>query len=261
MVKDLDNLTSDNHLDRAPPSSSIAHDLLSSFGYKNQKFGAVDTHKYSNGESYALSHNEVPFLITSINNDIGIPRGDIVLSLLNNESTSSSVDEAIWRCRTMRRQCDTRWLEYIACRATQGPITRKQRSLRVDVDEVRVLGAGVREIEKAAIEHIRHDDFDDALTLYEEILLAYKKSAEESHSELLLQKYKEYIGVAHHNLGIVNLLLGEHQSAYFHFENATAERAKCFGVGHPDHLVSRSMLAYLCEPSIFLPLPCLRLRW
>jgi hypothetical protein len=261
MVKDLDNLTSDNHLDRAPPSSSIAHDLLSSFGYKNQKFGAVDTHKYSNGESYALSLNDVPFLITSINNDIGIPRGDIVLSLLNNESTSSSVDEAIWRLRTMRRQCDTRWLEYIARRATQGPITRKQRSLRVDVDEVRVLGAGVREIEKAAIEHIRHDDFDDALTLYEEILLAYKKSAEESHSELLLQKYKEYIGVAHHNLGIVNLLLGEHQSAYFHFENATAERAKCFGVGHPDHLVSRSMLAYLCEPSIFLPLPCLRLRW
>lgn len=238
MVKDLDNLTSDDRLERALPSSSIPHGSPSSFGSTKKKICTVATDEYSDGDSESLGLSDVPVLISSINNDIGIPKGDVMLSLLNNESMASSVDEAIWRCRTMRRQCDTRWLEYNARRVTKGAGTRKQGSLCIDVDDVRVQGASVLEIEKAAIEHIRHDDFDDALTLYEEILLAYKKAVEESHSECEHQKYKEHIGVAHHNLGIVNLLLGEHQVACFHFESATAERAQCLGAGHPDHLVS-----------------------
>jgi hypothetical protein len=59
--------------------------------------------------------NDLPLLVITIDNDIGIPKGDVTISLLNSHGSNGAdkvhdksiwanrINEAIWRCRTLRR--------------------------------------------------------------------------------------------------------------------------------------------------------------
>ena len=193
-----------------------------------------------------------PLLVQSINNDLGIPKGDIMLSLLN-ESTertwASRVTEAIWRCRTMRQNCDTKWLRQKLQRGPGSP-SKGRTSVAVDIDDNAIVGGieTVEETQKSALEHLKYDDFEDAMALYENIAGSYHRyfeglmsmSSDVPHMVLLerLAYFKAFVGACMHNIGIIHLLRGEYAEAHMCFERATMKRAECHGVGTADHLVS-----------------------
>jgi hypothetical protein len=193
-----------------------------------------------------------PVLVKPLDSDIGIPKGDVMLSLLNKGSNwSSNVQEAVWRCRTMRQNCDTRWLKEKVDREPGLP-SKGRTSILVDVDEGRVSG-GMESLvatQNAAIEHLKYDDFDDALLLYEDIMQSYdtffnqefeqsvNKSPKQRQQDV--KNYKLFIGMALHNIGIIKLLQGEYQKAFTFFERATLNRTTSPGTGHPDHIVSNT---------------------
>jgi hypothetical protein len=213
----------------------------------------IDPDALSNGNPIdpdALS-NGSPILVESIDNDFGIPLGDTMISLLNEDtdtSWASRTDEAIWRCRTMRRSFDSKYLEG---KPQPGSPSLGRTSVPVDVDDARVIG-GVRSVPRiqgAALEHLKYDDFDDALMLYEDIIFSYYRYFDEvlkkGEDGLSMQDvtgnvsdFKPYIGAALHNIGMVHLLKGDHEAAFTHFERAQLNRATCLGIGHVDHVVS-----------------------
>jgi hypothetical protein len=107
----------------------------------------------------------------------------------------------------------------------------------------------VSKTQGAAQEHLKYDDFDDALMLYEDIIFSYYRFFDEilkkSETELLEQSmtgkvsdFKSYIGAALHNIGMVHMLKGDHEAAFTHFERAVLNRAACLGNGHVDYVVS-----------------------
>jgi hypothetical protein len=114
--------------------------------------------------------NEKSITLFQINSDIGIPKGDILISLLSeNVDTpwATRFEEAIWRCHTMRQQSDTKWLRQKLERQPNTP-SHGRTSVLVDVDDMRVVG-GIESIvssQRSALEHLKYDDFDDALALY-----------------------------------------------------------------------------------------------
>eukprot|EP00977_Amphora_coffeiformis_P022341 scaffold10827_cov161-Amphora_coffeaeformis.AAC.2 len=193
-----------------------------------------------------------PLLVQSINNDLGIPKGDIMLSLLNEHSDrtwASRITEAVWRCRTMRQNCDTKWLLQKLQKSPGSP-SRARTSLAVDVDENEVVGGieKVEETQKSALEHLKYDDFDDALALYENIATTsfryfeglIRNSTNLPHTVLLerLAYFKAFVGACMHNIGIIHLLRGDYSEAHSCFEKATIKRAECHGIGTTDHLAS-----------------------
>jgi hypothetical protein len=195
--------------------------------------------------------SQPPELINSLDMDIGVPHGDIMLSLLlvdNNNNTppnyGSHVYEAVWRGRTMRRNCDLRWLKEKLERRRLGAPSKGRTSIRVDVDNACPVGS-IQETQLAAFEHMKYDDFDDALELYENILQSYNayvervcKSKPIETLEEDLKESKIMTGVALHNLGIIHLLKGEWDKAFTYFERATWNRAASLAPGHSDHIVS-----------------------
>ena len=77
---------------------------------------------------------ERPVLVHQINNDIGIPKGDILISLLsenNDVPWAYRIEEAIWRCHTMRQNCDTKWIKQ---KLERGPNTPSNGRTSVVVD-------------------------------------------------------------------------------------------------------------------------------
>jgi hypothetical protein len=128
-------------------------------------------------------------LVHQINNDIGIPKGDIVISLLSENTDvpwTYRIEEAIWRCRTMRQDCDTKWIKQKLERAPNSP-SNGRTSVVVNCDDGRVVG-GIESVavsQKAALEHLKYDDLDDALALYEDIVESYY-----SHFEDCLRQNK-----------------------------------------------------------------------
>ena len=191
-------------------------------------------------ESPEYVSGAMPALIKSLNNEIGIPKGDIVISLLNNNlsepgSWSNRVDEAIWRCRTMRRHLSNTWQEKKALRKSQTNLL----SVRIDVDDVRVVG-GIDKIagtQETALNHLEYDDLDDALTLCESINLSCETFVEEMQPDQA-EKCKACVASTFHNLGIVYMLRGEFDDALPCFEQATFLFAEYHGPGHMDHVVS-----------------------
>jgi hypothetical protein len=158
-----------------------------------------------------------PILVESIDNDFGIPIGDSMLSLLNEDaetSWASRVDEAVWRCRIMRRSLDSKYNEAKSNKLIGTP-SRGRTSVPVDVDDARVVG-GVESVtmtQGAAQEHLKYDDFDDALMLYEDIIFSYYRYFDEvlkmgdrqaalQHVTDSVSDFKPYIGAALHNIGI-----------------------------------------------------------
>jgi hypothetical protein len=213
----------------------------------------------------AISNGKL-ILVDSIDNDFGIPIGDIMISLLNEDTDvrwASRVHEAIWRCRTMRRNFDSKYLQGKHEHQPGNPSVGRT-SVPVDVDDARMIG-GVGSVSKtqgAAQEHLKYDDFDDALMLYEDIIFSYYRFFDEvlkkSEAELLEQNmtgkvsdFKPYIGAALHNIGMVHLLKGDHEAAFTHFERAVLNRAACLGNGHVDYLVSKRVGISLLSTGMF----------
>ena len=84
--------------------------------------------------------------------------------------------------------------------------------------------------------------------MFEDIIFAYYAYFEQSlkareknpnlQGGLGTTDFKPYIGVALHNLGILNLLNGDYKEALSFFMRAVENRKACLGEGHPDHVVS-----------------------
>lgn len=133
-----------------------------------------------------------------------------------------------------------------------GTPAKGRSSLPVDMDKARVAGGfrSVSSTQEAALLHLKHDEIDEALELFEDIIFAYYAYFEHSLKQrdanpqqeggFGTTDFKPFIGVALHNLGILNLLNGEYKEAHSYFARAVENRKSCLGEGHPDHVVSRT---------------------
>lgn len=156
-------------------------------------------------------------------------------------------------------------------RAPNSP-PRGRSSLPVDMDKARVAG-GVRNVQstqEAAIGHLKHDEIDEAMELFEDIIFAYyayfEKSLKAREAGIAnggITDFRPYIGVALHNLGILNLLKGEYKEAHSYFGRAVDNRKACLGEGHPEHVVSSlsDLVAGTCQYFLKLYSFAFRLRW
>jgi hypothetical protein len=222
-------------------------------------------------ESSDNSHFDIsttPVLVHSMDSHLGIAKGDITLSLLNENTGrldaskkatwANRVHGAIWRCRRMRRSIGSLGsAPTLQDDRMPGTPARGRTSLPVDTDKGRVAG-GVRTVQstqEAALGHLKHDEIDEALELFEDIIFAYyayfEKSlkAREANPGMAsggITDFRPYIGVALHNLGILNLLNGEYKEALSYFGRAVDNRKACLGEGHPDHVVGFE-LSYICS--------------
>jgi tetratricopeptide (TPR) repeat protein len=216
-----------------------------------------------------------PMLVESMDSHLGIAKGDITLSLLNEDSSTSAkstwanrVRAAVWRARRMRRGLSGNPNVH-DIRATGTP-ARGRSSLPVDMDEVRVAG-GVRTVQatqEAALGHLIHDEIDEALELFEDIIFAYYGYFEQSlqareanpGGENVITDFRPYIGAALHNLGILNLLKGEYRQALSYFGRAVDNRRGCLGEAHSDHVV-RVITLFYASYSASLQSGTLTIKW
>lgn len=222
----------------------------------------------SPAKSVSISDNIKPTMVQSIDNETGIAKGDVMLSLLCDNSFQASrdkaadswawrVQEAIWRGRGMRRDC------------FDGPVSRsnsqddgdgknarrRSSSLPVDVDDVRIVGGikSVSSIQEKALAHLERDEFEQALELYEDIIFNYysffeqvlAKRDEYSSEDVSMElaNFKPYIGASLHNLGVIHLLKGDYEDAFSFFKRAVDNRRACLGDSHPDCVTSLVRLA------------------
>jgi tetratricopeptide (TPR) repeat protein len=215
----------------------------------------------SDGTDVIDIRTATPVMVQSMDSVFGIAKGDIALSLLNENTGRIETSEkatwanrvhgAIWRCRRMRRS--TGAFPKLQSELPPGSAPRGRSSLPVDMDKARVTG-GVRSVQStqdAALSHLKHDEIDEALELFEDIIFAYYAYFERSlqareqnpGSQGASTDFRPYIGMALHNLGILNLLNGEYQEALSFFGRAIENRRSCLGQGHPDHVASLVKLA------------------
>lgn len=195
-------------------------------------------------DSAYLMDRDKPVLVKSLDSEIGIPKGDVMVSLLGTDSTwSSNVNEAVWRCRTMRHTCDTKWLQG---KADKRPVPGHATSLAGSF-EGRSQGASLENVQTTAIDHLKYDEMDDALLHYENLLRWYDdffarecEQAAKSSRQSDITSAKLVVGQAMHNIGVIKLLKGDHGAALTFFERACLNRASCGRLGHPDHTVSTS---------------------
>ena len=131
-----------------------------------------------------------------------------------------------------------------------GSPARGRSSLPVDVDGARVAGSfrTIASTQDAALLHLKHDEIDEAIELFEDIIFAYYSYFERSLSKreknpgadtnVKPVDFQLYVGVALHNLGVLNLLRGEYAEAISFFTRAVENRRSHLGEDHPDHIVS-----------------------
>ncbi|KAL3924217.1 MAG: hypothetical protein SGILL_001180 [Bacillariaceae sp.] len=222
------------------PSPSTVQSKTSRAGSKS----IVGSHSI---EFADLQSNQAPVLIRSMDCFDGVAKGDITLSLLSENTGSGEtsvgatwanrVKGAIWRSRRMRRSID-------------GPAAQGRSPLPVDVDSARVSGTyrTVASTQDAALIHLKNDEIDEAIELFEDIIFAYYSYFEKSlslreknpgaESGVQSVDFQLYIGVALHNLGVLNLLKGEYVEALSFFTRAAENRKSHLGEGHPDHISS-----------------------
>mmetsp|Transcript_11897 Transcript_11897/g.17031 ORF Transcript_11897/g.17031 Transcript_11897/m.17031 type:complete len:382 (-) Transcript_11897:332-1477(-) len=98
----------------------------------------------------------------------------------------------------------------------------------------------VAALEERVIEHLKKDEFSEALKLYEQIIDSYtttfKKRKELNAADGL--NMSPFIGNALYNLGIIHFLDGNFAEALSYLEQSAENREAFNGVGHPDHLAS-----------------------
>jgi hypothetical protein len=200
-----------------------------------------------------LDFSTTPLLVESMDSYLGISKGDITLSLLNEDNSISAkstwanrVRVAVWRARRMRRGFGGN--SHVQDDRAPGTPVKRGSSLHGDIDRARVSGSvrTVQGLQEAALVHLMHDEVDEALELFEDIIFAYYNYFERSlkarednpgvhHAST---DFRPYIGAALHNLGILNLLKGEYNQALSYFGRAVDNRRGCLGESHRDHVVS-----------------------
>jgi hypothetical protein len=176
---------------------------------------------------------------------MGVPQGDIMLSLLNENPDTTwaiRVQEATLRCRSMRQKLDPDWAADQESRAKR---VRKAPSSNTNTAAMR----------QRALEHLYFCELDEALVVYEKIILhlydrieEVMKGAGSTSTESITEQikgFKPLIGTALHDLGVVHLVRGEHDKALNYFQRAATNRASCLGMRHLDHIVSIHTLAYI----------------
>lgn len=241
MVNQLDGLVDTRRFERSFTMDSFTSDLPL---FESEVAFPTKLNNLVSKESPEYISDSMPALVKSLNNDAGIPKGDMMISLLNNGQASSDglwetpVDESIWRCRTLRRSFNTEWQIENASRKPDNEWYR-HTSVCVDVDEVRVAG-GMEKLgdsQEAAIQTLKFDDLDDALTLCESVNFICEAFVEEMPLEQA-NKCRPCVASTLHNIGIVQMLRGDHDDALPNFEQATSLRVEHLGAGHVDHIVS-----------------------
>ncbi|KAL3913626.1 MAG: hypothetical protein SGILL_006413 [Bacillariaceae sp.] len=206
---------------------------------------------YEIGAEFAdLQGDEAPVLIRSLDCFDGIAKGDITLSLLSENTGSGEtsvgatwanrVKGAIWRSRRMRRSLD----DFDNNKASQ----QSPGSPPVNIGALKTVAS----TQDAALHHLKHDEIDESIELFEEIIFAYYSYFERSLNEreknpsiekgLQAADFQLYIGVALHDLGVLNLLKGEYVEALSFFTRAAENRRGHLGEGHPDHIVSEELV-------------------
>ena len=225
------------------------------------KAGTRTINSRSTGTDFAdMQGNDAPILIKSMDCFEGIAQGDITLSLLSENTGATQtkvsatwanrVQGAIWRSRKMRRDMAPTTENHHRSQNPSSP-PRGRSSLPVDVDQARVAGSfrTVQSTEEAALLHLKHDELDEAIELFEDIIFAYysyfersldmrEKNPNADIGGIGSVDFKLYIGVALHNLGVLNLLKGEYGEALSFFTRAAENRRTHLGDEHPDHIVS-----------------------
>lgn len=138
----------------------------------------------------------------------------------------------------MRRQFSTQWQEAKATRKRKDE-PRRRMSICIDVDEVRAVGGidKLADTQDAAVDYLKYDDFDDALTLCESVNFSCETFVDEMPPQQA-DKCKPCIATTLYNIGVVHMLRGEHDDALPCFEQAADLRAEYLGIGHVDHIVS-----------------------
>lgn len=238
MVKDLDGLVGSRRIERSFTAESFSTGL-STFDSTLEKAPSSDLKALVGTDNPDYVSDAMPTLIKSLNKDIGIPKGNMMVSLLNNNLSepgcwATRVDEAIWRCRTMRRNFSSQWQEKKASRKP-----KKRLSVCIDVDEVRVVGGidKLADTQETALDYLEYDDLDDALTLYESVNFSCEAFVDEMDEEQT-KKCKPCVASTSHNLGILYMLRGDFDEALPCFEQATQLLAEYHGPAHVDHIVS-----------------------
>jgi tetratricopeptide (TPR) repeat protein len=112
---------------------------------------------------------------------------------------------------------------------------RATPSVPVDLDDGAFLEAehNLRAIHEMAAEHLAHEEFEEAIEVFEEILRAQKERYGQEH-------YR--VGTALHNLGVVHLKRRDYTKAIAVFREAVEVRQASLVPNHPDVAISLAQL-------------------
>eukprot|EP00980_Cylindrotheca_fusiformis_P014174 scaffold3720_cov141-Cylindrotheca_fusiformis.AAC.13 len=168
-------------------------------------------------------------MVQSFDSSVGIAKGDITLSVLNElndmspaASCPSRVRAAIWRCRRARMGTG-------AFPSSMG------------TEQVQPVNEDVRSMHDASLNFLLADDLGPAIEIYKDIVSAYQLYLERKSDDEL--KIEKSIGAAQHNLGILNLLNGDYKKALSCFTDAARSRRASLVRGHPDRTASMVKMA------------------
>lgn len=116
--------------------------------------------------------------------------------------------------------------------------TRCNESIPVDLDGEDVLNADLHlnEIHKQAMQHLDHNEIDDALELFRSALRSHRKKYGDVH---------HLVGSALHNIGMVLFFAKRYSMALATFEDAVVVRNEALGPDHPDVQSSLVKIAML----------------
>jgi hypothetical protein len=227
LMDDLDDMALKRSIRTSGDQSTSFHSCISSVR-DGVNASILSTSGYgSPSKSVDALQDGLPFRINMLNNDLGIPVGDVIISLFNEEDDdkpwAALVSEAVWRCRIVRRNCDTKWLKGKLKRQRDSSCLEKSSSFAYSGDR-QVLERTIQEVQATAIQHLKYDELSDAVFLYTDILDRYTsyipalQALPDSNHKL--RHLGVYIGIAKYNLGIITMLQGEFGVACSLFEKA-----------------------------------------
>lgn len=251
LMDDLDDMARKRSIRVKPDQSTSFHSCVSSV-QDGLNSSMMSTRGYASpSKSVDTLQDGLPFRINMLNNDLGIPIGDVIISLLNEEDADKSwvarVNEAVWRCRIVRRNCDTKWLKGKLKKNRDSSGLDKSSSFANSGDS-RILEKSIQEIQAAAIQHLKYDELNDAVCLYTEILDRYMSYIPTMQalpdSNYKLRHLGVYIGIAKYDLGVINMLRGEFVIACGLFEKAATMLSHEASI---DQLVGYSTCKWPCE--------------
>jgi hypothetical protein len=227
LMDDLDDMAQKRGIRTRGDQSTSFHSCVSSV-LDGVNASILSSSGYgSPSKSIDALQDGLPFRINMLNNDLGLPIGDVIISLFNegddDKSWVARVSEAVWRCRIVRRNCDTKWLKGKLKRHHNSPCLEKSSSFAYSGDRL-VLERSIQEVQATAIQHLKYDELSDAVYLYTEILDRYTsyipalQALPDSNHKL--RHLGVYIGIAKYDLGVVKMLQGEFGIACSLFEKA-----------------------------------------